>query len=328
MATNILQRPDVEDIHPRDIVAAGELESCNHLLDDHAALEAFYEDNGYVLLRGVFDLDAVAEARDAMLKVASDLGLTEPGDITGKWTGKASPGGLEESPLYSGIAKKLLEHPASLAVLEKVLGEKPCAMPNVQYRAYPPHSAWGTVHQDGFYSPGIHDYKPVWVPLTPCSRAMGGLALAVKQNKRGYLHNTSKTSPFPIPKDAIPADSWATTDYMPGDVLIVNPYTPHTGLANTSDRLRLSFDSRVQSAANPSAFAATVKSATPTTLTVAIDDGGEKTFTVDEDTFIRVVNPGIRETLAGFEVYTKPGMRIVVVKDGDRAVMLRRAAEG
>lgn len=328
MATQPLYRPDVEDIHPSDIVAAGELQTCNHLLDDHAALEAFYQENGYVLLRGVFDLDVVAEARDAMLKVASDLGLTEPGDITGKWTGKPSPGGLEESPIYSGISKRLLEHPTSLAVLEKVLGEKPCAMPNVQYRNYPPHSPLGTVHQDGFYSPGIQDYKPVWVPLTPCTREMGGLAIAVKQNQRGYFHNTAKPNPFPIPKDAIPADAWATTDYMPGDVLIVNPYTPHTGLANNSDRLRVSFDSRVQSAANPSAFAANVKSATPTTVTVSLDDGSEKTFTVDEDTYIRINDPGIREKLEGFETYTKIGARIVVVKDGDRAVMLRRASEG
>ena len=49
---------------------------------------------------------------------------------------------------------------------------------------------------------------------------------------------------------------------------------------------------------------------------------------VDEGTFIRALNPGKREPLEGFADYMKPGMRLVVVRDGDRAVMLRKASEG
>ena len=207
MSVEAVTRPEAEDLMVADVVPMRELESCNHLLEDHDALEEFYENNGYILLRGVFDRDSVAEARDAMLKVAADLGLTEPGDPTGKWTGKSFAGGLEESELYAGIAKLLIEHPANLAVMEKVLGESACAVPNVQYRTYPPNGPVTTVHQDGFYSPGILAYKPVWVSLTPCTREMGGLALAVGQNKRGYLHNVAKPAPYPIPKDAIPSDA-------------------------------------------------------------------------------------------------------------------------
>ena len=323
-----LNRPDAVDLTILEVQPQLELESCNHLLDDHDALERFYQDNGYILLRDVLNRQSVEEARDAMLKVAADLGLTEEGDPTGKWTGKPFAGGMEESPVYTGIATKLIEHPDNLKVMEKILGEPACQVPNVQYRTYPPNGPITRVHQDGFYSPGIHDYKPVWVTLTPCTKEMGGLALAVKQNKRGYLHNVAKGSPFPIPSDAIPPESWATTDYMPGDVLIVNPYTPHASLPNNSDRLRISFDSRVQSAARPSAFAATVKSVTPHSVTVDTGNGQEATYTVNEDTFIRVLNPGIREKFEDFADYTEPGMRIIVVKDGDTAVMLRKASEG
>lgn len=328
MPVEAINRPDAEDLSVADVNPAGELQSCNHLLDDHAALEEFYRKNGYILLRNVFNLDSVAEARDKMLEVAAKLDMVERGDIEGRWIGTPLPPNMEESDMYAGIAKALIEHPDNIAVMEKVLGEPACAVPIVQYRTYPPNGPVTTVHQDGFYSPGIQDYKPVWVVLTPCSRAMGGLALAVGQNDRGYFHNVAKPSPYPFPRDAVPDDAWATTDYMPGDVLIVHPHTPHCGMPNNSDRLRISFDSRVQSAANPSAIAATVTAVTPTTITVDAGHLGEMHLTVDENTFIRVLHPGVREKFEGFADYTKPGMRLVVVRDGDRAVMLRKAAEG
>lgn len=328
MTVDVINRPEAADLDVQDVVATDELESCNHLLDDPAALNCFYEDKGYILLRGVFDAGTVARARDEMLAVAAQMGLVEPGDPTGRWTGKALPGSMEESTLYAGIAKRLIEDPANLAVMEQVLGEPACAVPIVQYRTYPPHSKLGTVHQDGFYSPGIQDYRPVWVSLTPCSREMGGLALAVGQNRRGYFHNVGKPNPFPIPRDAIPDDSWATTDYLPGDVLVVHPCTPHCGLANTSDRLRISFDSRVQSAARPSAIAATVTGFTANTVTVDADRVGTITLNVDADSYLRPINPGVRESFEGFADYMRAGMRLTVVRDGDRVVMLRKAAEG
>jgi hypothetical protein len=263
-----------------------------------------------------------------MLAIAARHGLVEPGDKDGKWTGKPFKGGLEESPEFSGISRRLVERPDNLKVLERVLGEKACMVPIVQYRTYPPEGPVTIVHQDGFYSPGIQDYKPVWIPLVACKKEMGGLMLAVGQNKRGYFHNLAKPTPFPVPVGAIPEDSWATTDYEPGDVLLVHPCTPHASMPNTSNRLRISFDTRVQSAARPSAVAATVLAVTPNTITVNGDIIGERTLKVDRETYLRPVDPGIREPFEKFAEVTRPGMRLVVVMDGDRAVMLRRASEG
>jgi ectoine hydroxylase-related dioxygenase (phytanoyl-CoA dioxygenase family) len=323
-----LNLPDAVDLNVLDVHPTRELESCNHLLDDHDALLRFYDDNGYVLLRQVLNPESVTRARDDMLAVAARHGLVQPGDKEGKWTGKPFKGGLEESPEFSGISRRLIEHPDNLKVLERVLGEKACMVPNVQYRTYPPEGPVTIVHQDGFYSPGIQDYKPVWVPLVACRKELGGLMLAVGQNRRGYFHNVAKPTPFPVPVGVIPEDSWATTDYEPGDVLLVHPCTPHASMPNTSNRLRISFDTRVQSAAHPSAVAATVLAVTPNSITVNGDIIGERTFKVDRDTYLRPVDPGVREPFEKFAEVTKPGMRLVVVMDGDRAVMLRRASEG
>jgi len=328
MSAQALSIPNAPDLEISDIHPLRELESVNHLLDDHAALMRFYDENGYILLRNVLSPASIARARQEMFAVLERHGAIAPGDTQGVWTGKPFPGDMEESAEFSGISKRLVEDPANLKLMEKILGEPACMVPNVQYRAYAPGSAFGRVHQDGFYSPGIQDYKPVWITLTDCDRKMGGLALAVGQNKRGYFHNLAKPPTFSIPRDAIPADSWATTDYRAGDALIVHPYTPHTGMPNGSNRFRVSFDTRVQSAKNPSAVAATVKSVTPNSITVQIDERGEKTFNVDKECFIRVRSPGVREKFEDFANITKPGMRLIVVSEGNRAVMLRKAAEG
>jgi ectoine hydroxylase-related dioxygenase (phytanoyl-CoA dioxygenase family) len=327
MATATLSLPEAVDFDTLDIKPSCEFMVCNHLLDDHRALNAFYEDQGYIFLRGVLNHQSVARARDEMLAVAARHGLVREGDPTAKWTGVPLAESMEESPEFAGVSKRLIEHPDNLALMEKILGEPACMVPNVQYRIYPPNGPVTLVHQDGFYSPGIQDYKPVWVPLVPCTKETGGLTVAVGQNKRGYFHNVAKPAPFRIPVGYIDEDSWATIDYQPGDVLIVHPYSPHAGLPNRSDRLRVSFDTRVQSAARPSAFAATVRSVTRDSITV-VNDQGEQTFSVGEDTFIRVLDPGRREKFSCFAEYTKPGMRLIVVRDGARAVMLRKAAEG
>jgi ectoine hydroxylase-related dioxygenase (phytanoyl-CoA dioxygenase family) len=327
MSVPALNLPDAKDLDVLDCEPRGELESCNHLLEDFPALQRFYEENGYILLRQVLHKPSVEEARDAMLAIAARHGLVRPGDPTATWTGQTTAPIPEESPEYAGISRRMFDYPENLAVMAKVLGEPARMVPNVQYRLYPPNGQITIVHQDGFYSPGIHDYKPVWVTLTPCQREVGGLMVAVRQNKRGYFHNIAKPSPFPIPEGVIDPSSWATTDYMPGDVLLVHPYSPHASRPNRSNRLRVTFDTRVQSARNPSALAATVKSVTASSITVDADGLGERTYTVSEQTFIRVLNPGIREPFARFAEITKPGMRLLVVIDGDRAVMLRKAAE-
>jgi Phytanoyl-CoA dioxygenase (PhyH) len=327
MTQEALRIPDAIDIDALAVQPCREFEICNPILDDHDELERFYDRSGYLFFRGVLNAQSVAHARDEMLAIAADhFGLVERGDIEAHWTGKPLEGWSEDLPVFAGISRRLIEHPDNLAIMEKILGEPACIVPNVQYRLYPPGGPVTVIHQDGFYSPGIKDFKPVWVPLVPCPREVGGLMVAVGQHKRGYFHNLAKPTPFPIPRGVIDEDSWATIDYEPGDVLIVHPSSPHGGTPNTSDRLRVSFDTRVQSAKNPTAFAATVKSVTSDSLTVEADDYrlGTLTLSVDPDTYIRVRDPGIREEFGGFADYTKPGMHIVVVRDAGRAVMLRK----
>ena len=326
MTVESIYMPGAPDSNSLEVTPTLELQSCNHLLDDHEALMRFHDEEGYILLRNVLDPDSVEEARAAMFAVMERHGLIEPGARVPVWTGKPFAGGMEESPEFAGIARKLIENPANAKLFEKVLGEPASFIPIAQYRTYPPGGSVTGIHQDGFYSPGIKEYKPVWTTLANCEREVGGLMVAVRQCNRGYIHNMAKT-PSPIPAGLIPDDCWATTDYFPGDVLIIHPYAPHASMPNTSNRCRVTIDTRVQSAAEPRVIAATIVKANEDSITVKTREGAERTFRVDDDTFIRVDNPGVRQPCKEYVATATPGKGIVVVFDGDHAETLRRCSE-
>lgn len=322
-----LYMPDAAELDVHSIIPARTFETCNPLLGDSQAIDLFYRENGYLFFRDVLDQGSVAQARDAMLAIAADkFGLVEKGDVSARWTGKLlGDDWFEEDPAFAGISRKLVETPHNLDVMARCLGEPVCMVPNVNYRLYPPGGPVTGAHQDGFYSPGIDAFRPLWIPLVPMSRDVGGLVVAIGEHKRGYFHNLAPGKAMRIPQGVIDPASWATAEYQPGDMLVVHPSTPHAGMPNRSDRLRISLDVRIQSATHPTAFAGIVTAVTPTSISIAADDSGigDVTLSVDADTFIRVLHPGTREPFDRFAEYTRRGMRLTIVRDADRAMMLR-----
>jgi hypothetical protein len=321
-------RPDAIDISAADLKPSTELIDSTGWLDDSEALKARYFEHGYLLLRGVLDRPSVNRALKRMMAVMARHGYVKEGAEEPLWTGKPLAGRWEESPEFSGISRELIEHPHNLAVLGKILGEPATPVPMVNYRCYPPFTPLSMVHQDGQYSPGIEGYRPVWIPLVDIDETMGGLVLAPGQHKRGRLHNLAKPPLFPIPADAVPADGWATTTYHAGDVLVVHPWTPHVGTANTSRRIRFSIDTRVQSAANPRVVLGDVEAVTETSFTLRKLDGSVHRYNVDEESYLRTGdNPGVRFSLADFPANTKLGLRVVAAIEDGKAMFVRRASE-
>ncbi|MEO5598229.1 MAG: phytanoyl-CoA dioxygenase family protein [Novosphingobium sp.] len=328
MMAGVISDPGTRPLKAEDVHPVQGLQSCNHLLDDHAALMRFHDEEGYIFLRDVLSHEALDQARREMFAIMEGFGLIEPGATEPVWTGKPFPGGMEESPIYSGISRRLVEHPDNLAVMEKILGEPAMMVPIVQYRNYPPGGSITGPHQDGFFAQGVQSYKPAWMPITRCEREVGGLAIAVRQCNRGYLHDAAATPPL-IPDDVIPADAWATDDYFPGDVLVLNPFTPHCSLPNTSDRCRVTIDTRVQSAADPRVLVGNVVEARSDAIVLQMPDGEQRSFPVDQDTFIRIESPGVRESIDNYVEKTRVGAKVLVIIDeNSRAQTLRRAAEG
>src|SRR3546814_17904558 len=99
--------PDAGHLDVLSVKPVRELESCNHLLDDHAALMRFHEDEGYILLRDVLDAGSVEEARKAMFEVMERHALIEPAPTEPVGPGTPSTGCMEESPAFSGYYPRL-----------------------------------------------------------------------------------------------------------------------------------------------------------------------------------------------------------------------------
>lgn len=321
--------PEAGDLDAGSIRISRNLADSNELLDDWAAMNARYEEDGYLLFRGVLDRDSVRRALKRMMVVAAKLGIIRPDTEEPVWTGRDVALKLEDSPEFSGVCKELITDPKNVPVFEKILGEPFCQVPIVQYRAYPPHYPLSLAHQEGFQSPGVVGYRPVWMPLVDIDEAMGGLALALGVHKRGYVHNMNRPPLFPIAADAIPEDAWATTTFHPGDLLVIHHQTPHVGLFNRSDRVRFSIDTRVQSARNPSVVLGNVVSASNRSVTLQLQDGPLATYPLAEEGFLRTSeNPGAKLSKDEFARITSPGLRVIAAVRNGEAVMVRRASEG
>ena len=319
----IAKRPiDAASIHP-----SRELEDSTRFIDDWPTLNAIYEEQGYLLLRSVLHRPSIDHALRRMMAVMARHGIVDADATEPLWTGKPLIGRHEESAEFGGICQELVSTPANMSVFEKVLGEPVAAVPIVQYRSYPPNSPLLMVHQDGFYSPGIKGFRPVWIPLTTIDESVGGLMLALGLHREGPLHRTDMPPSYPILAGVIPEDAWATTTFYPGDVLVVHPWTPHVGAPNTSNRVRFSIDTRVQSAHNPCVLLGDVIAVDSTSVTLRTARG-EKRLALDAETFIRTEErAGVRVPFAEVVAKVPLGLRVVASFEGERALMLRRASE-
>jgi len=321
---------DAVDMDAGSIKPTRQLRDSNHAIDDFAELSRIYEAQGYLLFRDVLDRPSIDRALRRMMDVVAKHGVVAPGATEPLWAGGSVPKGeyYEESPEFSGICNELVAVPANLAVFEKILGEPVCQVPMVAYRSYPPFTPLSMVHQDGFFTQGVEGYRPIWMPLMTINEDIGGLVLAEGMHNKGYLHNLAKAPNFPIPAECIPADRWATTVFHPGDVLVIHPCTPHVGMANRSDRVRFSIDTRVQSASNPSMLLGNIAATKADSITLRTAEG-DRVLNVNAVTYIRTGEVrGSRIPLEKFQESAPVGMRVVVARSGDQALMIRRAAEG
>lgn len=317
------------DLDPNTVAPRRELRVSNTLLGNPDALDEEYERYGYLFFRNVLDHSSIDSARMRMIEILTAKDVTVRGSDPPLWNGKPLLGLHEESAEYRGISAIIFASAQNIEVFEAILNEPICQVPIVQYRSYPPQKPAGGVHQDGFHSPGITGYRPIWVPLMNITRQVGGLALAEACNDRGFFHNLAKPPAFPIPEGVIPDEAWVTTDYRIGDLLVVHPHTPHTGMANASDRFRLSIDTRVQSARSPTVLLGDVEALSATSVTLRQKDGVLIRLAIDDASFIRTGDkPQERLSQQRMLEVTPLGTRLVVARNGEKATMMRRASEG
>jgi hypothetical protein len=311
-----------------------ELKTHNHLLDDKAALDAAWENDGYWFFRGALDRDAVARLRKTWIDQLEHEGVIDP--VGNASTEKSVPyngASLEKYPFrMEPIAAKrpwvpfVAEKPIH-DFFTRLFQDEPFWVPVVEYRATPPQqdrskSRIDAIHQDGPYSPGI-PFRICWIPLAEIDADTGGLMLAegMAADKLNYHPKDAGGSNAAIRLEDIPADRWRRTTYQAGDVLFMNLWTPHTGLANRSDRFRLSMDHRVMAMGDKCPFVGHVEEIGVDRVVVK-NAQGQRTFSIDPQTYVRNAY-GIKLNGAEITDFYKSGSEVIIAYDGDRASVVR-----
>ncbi len=246
-----------------------ELRASNDLLDDPDALRHRLAEDGYLLLRGVHDPAEVLAARQDILRRMAEEGLLDP--TCPLMDGVANPAS-RETPTTSVRARERLKTPALatvvygdriMRVFARIL-DAPVASYQFQWlRAAGPGAGTG-IHCDAPYmGRGTPDVYTCWTPLGDVTPEMGPLALCLGSHRWRRVRETYGRCD--VDRDLIegifsrdPAElvdrlggRWATAPFRAGDVVIFGLFMLHASLVNTTDRYRLSCDTRYQRASEP-----------------------------------------------------------------------------
>ncbi len=315
-------------LNPASLPPMQELHVSNALLSDRAALDAAWERDGYWFFRDVLDRDAVGRLRKVYVEELAKLKVADPADPLTRYNGASLEGfPFRMEPLVEKKAWKPFVTEAPIhAFFQRLLADEPFWVPTVEYRATPPAAdrarhRFDYVHQDGFYNEGI-PFLICWIPLAEIDADIGGLVLAEGLHRGPYLHDMSQPPLFPVPDGAVPAGAWRRTTYRPGDVLLMDLNTPHTGLSNHSDRFRLSMDIRVMPASGDVPIVGRITAVQADAVSVRGDDGRSGTFRLDDQTYCRGLD-GKKVPLAEIPSRLHAGDEVILAARDGRAAVIR-----
>jgi len=259
------------------------LQASTDILSDPAALWDRLDQDGYLYLPGLLDVNHVNSARKVFLRQLDDAGLIDHS--------RPIEAGIARQPWSSQLCHHLVkDNQPLLSVLysgpmiefyQALLGAAIRHFDFTWLRAIGPGP--GTApHCDAVYmGRGTRQLFTSWTPLMEISPEIGGLTIMPGSHRISSLHayrhgdvdtactNRAPGEPLDVHGWVGPAGDgklrsnplelqqelrlpWATAEcYRPGDVVVFSIATIHGSLDNQSDRVRLSTDSRYQRADEP-----------------------------------------------------------------------------
>jgi hypothetical protein len=279
------------------------------------------DDDGYIFLRQVLPLDAVNRVAAGLRGFLAAEQIITSALGPARWSGR-DPGPLGPHPaeLHAlGLWEAFVSHPGVHTVMATVLGDAPLSIPIAQYQFKPPtltgHAGPISAHQDHFFNPGLA-FRTFWVPLMAIDDVLGGLTLAPRYHRSGWLHDAGRPG-APLREGAVAPQDWARANYDPGDVVVFAGTTPHGGLPNRHpDLMRLSVDVRAQASSAPRPAIGVVLEADDTTITVD-DSGLPRRLRLDSRTVLRT------DVLDAVRPCDLVGRRAIVAQDGNAALLVR-----
>lgn len=282
-------------------------------------LQRLLVEQGYLYFPKVVPDMVAARAKQDVMSILRGLGAIDGEGDEPRWSGHdlAGIGSHPDVLQKSGIWEAVAADPSVRALFERIFGEPGVALPHTQYQF-----TWPTkpdpltkIHQDAFFNPGL-PFMTFWVALMDIPEAMGGLQLIPGHHT--HLLHRPKSNDF-LPPDSFPPDAWARGEYHAGDIVVFPGTTPHTGMPNSTDILRLSFDMRVCPASSQLPLIGRVVAVEGSLVRIESEVGGIETIAIDEDTRVRTNHPHS----VPLEEFI--GRRVMATRAGGRTMMLRWA---
>ena len=306
------------------------LTDSTQLLKNPPALRERWETDGVIFVRNLMDPDLIAWARGKYREALAAEELIDPDREAPVWTGREPQSRRPCDTLGTTVWHEIVKQPELNAVLRDIFNGEPAWIPIVAHRSGMPtgpvdenEDLFAGRHQDGFFNEGMQ-FAICWMPIRDVNMDAGSFAVAPGTHKRGVLH-VEGSDGYPIPPGVIPEDAWRSADFRVGDVLIFHYLTAHATLPNPSDEIRMSLDVRAVPHWAPQPVIGTVDRVEGLDVTIATDDGKEATVRVDNDTFIRDMNPRPRLPVSELERIAYPGARVMAMaREDGRATVLRR----
>ena len=214
------------------------------LTADH---KQFYDENGYVVVSGLFSPDEVARYRDHFMTLRQHG--TYSGDFAGVNAGSNDPLKLYPRMIHmhrwDEVSRRWLLDQRLNACLTGLLGREPYAVQTMLYFK-PPGARGQALHQDNFYlkvEPGT--CIAAWIALDPADRENGGLEVVPGTHAMDLFCPEEADLDISFTRDYVPVPPGLAAepvDLAPGDVLFFNGSLVHGSQPNrTADRFRRSF---------------------------------------------------------------------------------------
>lgn len=247
-----------------------ELRSSNDILNDIEAMRARLAADGYLLIRGFHDRERVLSARMDFLRKLQAMGRLDPnapleeGRISEDNKGGMWGGSSEDLQADFPHFLDVVNHPSVMNFFDRLLDGKSMTYDFKWPRAIA-HGGNTGAHYDVVYmGRGTKNVYTMWTPFGDTPLEMGTLAMClgsqhydkIKQTygKMDVDRDNVATGWFsedPVEIVDTYGGQWATTAFEAGDAIIFGMYIMHTSLNNSTNRFRISSDTRYQLASEP-----------------------------------------------------------------------------
>ena len=257
--------------HPHDAGSGEQLAPFHQVRigrDDPAEIRRSFEENGYLLFKGVLNKETVLRARSDIAGVLQQQGYMQKGSAEPRGTPGASAVEVDFGPLYRLKSPwELMASPELQEAVDIAFGEKVRVGRSIGFRYSMPTDApyLTPPHQDHFYIRETDEFRMIWVPLMDMEIANGGLAIAAGSHKHGLREHVEFDGVYSYffkgrtQKGVRPEDiqgAWTSSRFELGDLLMFHCCAVHRSLPNVSGLIRLSLNTITYPARRPTMWQA------------------------------------------------------------------------